>query len=67
MHLFLQAQSTGTEPATGWALVGYLALLVAVIGSLFLAAYVLYRLGFWFIKTWYGDRLGLTEPTPEEA
>lgn len=67
MDLFLQAQAATNEPATGWALVGYIVLLIVVLGLLFLSLYVLYRLGLWFIKTWYGARLGLVEPTPEEA
>ncbi len=47
------------EPATGWALTGYIFLILLMLGVIVLIGYALYRFGMWFVTIWYGDRFDL--------
>ena len=49
------------DAATGWALAGYIALIVVTIGVAVFTGWVLYRIGLWFVLTWYGPRFGITD------
>lgn len=58
----MQVLVLAAEPATGWALAGYLLLLVVAVSILPLMAYGLYRFGFWFVTFWFHDRHQPTDP-----